>query len=147
MVIKKNTNISYIYNGKQEYANIRFDKYLDGYIPIYLCNSINNIRVIKLSDNSVFIIVGSTIEYNESELSISIWKHILKLCKAYNDNIIYTMCSIWYGFIKTIDYINKYDESNIDSIRTLERIIKLNKNIQIPSKESIISDISFVEVN
>lgn len=154
MTLNKHTYLKFIYNGKQYNLKIIFShKHLD-IVPVYISDDIHDIMVLEIRDNSVVVIVNSSLynKYNKETIEIIIMANILKIyykdCKS--DSIIDICCAYWFGFTKVINIImNAIDistEQKDKRIEMLEKVITSENDMKIPTQEFILKNIKFVDV-
>ena len=152
----KYTIVNFIYKAKMYKLKCVYIDMLYNKIPVYESKDITSTLLVETNEQ-IFIIVKDCSEIGEQFTHMDILSMLI--CKTYrNSNMAMDIADLclanWFGFNKTIDYINNI--SDIDDNTRKIRIGHLNKviehniscsSIKVPSLESIINGFKYIEVN
>ena len=154
MALDKYTVIKFIYKAKLHNLRCVYVAHLFDKIPIYVSKDITGINVIE-SDGKLFVLIGNTDNniVNNEDTQIKILSILIARAytnSAMKDSIIDLCIANWFGFNRTINYIQ--EDSNIEAnikqrrINNLNKVIKSEKNIKVPSMDSIINSFNYIDV-
>lgn len=150
MELNKNAIVRFIYKGKQERFRIMFYEYYNG-IPLYYSNDIEETLVIKLEDDSIFIVTNSNYRATKEprQFDLEVWHSLIT--SVYNRRLADIYCAYWFDFQSVINMLkasNKIDYSEKEKrIALLEKIIMNKENeIKVETQKSVISSIKNIHV-
>ena len=150
MRLKKNTIVRFIYKGKQERFRIMFYEYYNN-IPLYYSSDIEDTLVIKLEDDSIFIVANNNYKtkIGQNKFNLEVWHSLVT--SVYNRRIADIYCAYWFNFQSVINMLktsNKIDYSEKEKRITLLEKVIMNKDneIKVETQESVLSNIKIVDV-
>lgn len=151
MKFNKSMTVRFIHNGKQELLRILFCELYYDRVPIYYSSDTHGLKLIKLADDSMFIVVNN--EYKNKltpeQFEVEVLHNIIEESKGTSVADLY--CAYFIGFTETINKIRNL--SNISKehkdarIQMLEKFLLENVNINVHDIDYIIKNLKFVEVN
>jgi hypothetical protein len=124
-------------------------------IPIFYSQDIENIGIVQLSNEEIFIVVNKNFENNtdKTDFEALIWHNILQVYyKNYKTDTIKDVCiAYWFGFNRTINLIetlsNNDEENKNYRVKQLEKIANSDNDIVLPDKNEIIKNIKCIDIN
>lgn len=150
MIFNSRVNLQYTYRMKQYRIECELGNYHEG-IPIYYCESIEDVSVIQFEDDSVMVLINKHYEENSKEEALlKIWHNLLQIFFGnHKSNYVKDICcAYWFGFTKLINIIeestNISEEEKKSRINKLEKVMSNSNDIIIPNKEDIIKNIKFI---
>lgn len=151
MILDKNNKVRFILNGKQYCIRLIFcDYYMDS-MPIFYSEDVHKITIAKLTDGSVLVISNKTFSKDSitAQFEIELWHSLLKVHYPESSNSLLDLyCATWFGFKNTIEFMRDNKSEDIEKREnTLNDYLHENNELNIPSKESVVSLIKFVEIN
>lgn len=139
--------LRFIYNGKQQVIKVIFKEYKFEYIPIFYSDDVNKFKALKINNDNILIINSRFANNTNSDVLDMVIVDTILRNESWNDEIIDLHLAKWFGISNTIKYRDKYCKYNEEKCKKIEKLINNSIMQSVSDMDSILSNISFVEIN
>ena len=154
MKLSKSDKLQFIYKGKQYIISIKFASYVFDTVPVYISDSIEDIKVIKLIDESILVIAN--MEYVKTKgrqvFEIAVLDSLIRcLLNVDDDKIVDMHLTRWLGVNTTMNYIKSIEDVNSerckDRLSFIEEKLLFNSNFNVHDIQYIINNLKFIDIS